>query len=515
MESWSYVSLEKGFVHDESIHLEKGKKGLMGLELKAPYCSYESSFAVTSEKGIENQGFVEFNFPEMVRRKSWPENERVSAPISHTTNTFSAENESGSRISDSLVESSSRDSSLIDLKLGRIDDAVELVFSKAAPMDSLVDSSMPAKRVRAGLGSQTPFCQVYGCKKDLSSCKDYHKRHKVCEIHSKTPEVVVKGMEQRFCQQCSRFHLLAEFDDGKRSCRKRLAGHNARRRKPHTGIHSCRTGRLVQAYNGSTFQSSTLTASSFACEDVLPKSLLHPQTHDTDHWSGHIKLEKKVDNCPKSETPIANGHLHPKSILAHGFGKPCPPFHFSEVNSATGRAFNNISNLYPHDLGPSHSVSGSLVQNPSIRSEEFNLLNSASTVSGCALSLLSSQSQNSSTHSSGIPMAQPPIISGRHAHYSLNVVSGNLLGSSFSNKFSSSNMNYAEENCFGPILISDDSDAVNFSDGIFQGSQYVDARACLPCEDGPTIDLLQLSSQLQRVEHEKRSMQLKLENDAF
>lgn len=76
-------------------------------------------------------------------------------------------------------------------------------------------------------------------------------------------------------------------------------------------------------------------------------------------------------------------------------------------------------------------------------------------------------------------------------------------------------MNYAEENCFGPILISDNSDAVNFSDGIFQGSQYVDARACLPCEDGPTIDLLQLSSQLQRVEHEKQSMQLKLENDAF
>ena len=30
----------------------------------------------------------------------------------------------------------------------------------------------------------------------------------------------------------SRFHLLGEFDDGKRSCRKRLADHNRRRRKP-------------------------------------------------------------------------------------------------------------------------------------------------------------------------------------------------------------------------------------------------------------------------------------------
>lgn len=30
----------------------------------------------------------------------------------------------------------------------------------------------------------------------------------------------------------SRFHSLGEFDDGKRSCRKRLADHNRRRRKP-------------------------------------------------------------------------------------------------------------------------------------------------------------------------------------------------------------------------------------------------------------------------------------------
>ena len=48
----------------------------------------------------------------------------------------------------------------------------------------------------------------------------------------------------------SRFHLLAEFDDGKRSCRKRLAGHNERRRKPQVGIHSGKAGRLLQLYPG-------------------------------------------------------------------------------------------------------------------------------------------------------------------------------------------------------------------------------------------------------------------------
>ncbi|GFS34334.1 squamosa promoter-binding protein-like (SBP domain) transcription factor family protein [Actinidia rufa] len=34
-----------------------------------------------------------------------------------------------------------------------------------------------------------------------------------------------------FCQQCSRFQSLGEFDGEKRSCRKRLDGHNRRRRK--------------------------------------------------------------------------------------------------------------------------------------------------------------------------------------------------------------------------------------------------------------------------------------------
>ncbi|KAL4378642.1 hypothetical protein GQ457_02G000170 [Hibiscus cannabinus] len=76
-----------------------------------------------------------------------------------------------------------------------------------------------------------PRCQVEGCHVALVKAKEYHRRHKVCEMHSKAPKVVVLGLEQRFCQQCSRFHVLSEFDDSKRSCRRRLAGHNERRRK--------------------------------------------------------------------------------------------------------------------------------------------------------------------------------------------------------------------------------------------------------------------------------------------
>lgn len=83
--------------------------------------------------------------------------------------------------------------------------------------------------------SNNPKCQVQNCGADLSQTKDYHRRHKVCEMHSKASSAVVGNVIQRFCQQCSRFHILQEFDEGKRSCRRRLAGHNRRRRKTLSG----------------------------------------------------------------------------------------------------------------------------------------------------------------------------------------------------------------------------------------------------------------------------------------
>ncbi|KAH8493745.1 hypothetical protein Peur_061479 [Populus x canadensis] len=90
------------------------------------------------------------------------------------------------------------------------------------------------KKGSSGGGSSSMLlvsCQADNCTSDLTDAKRYHRRHKVCEFHAKAPFVPVNGLQQRFCQQCSRFHDLSEFDDSKRSCRRRLAGHNERRRK--------------------------------------------------------------------------------------------------------------------------------------------------------------------------------------------------------------------------------------------------------------------------------------------
>ncbi|XP_022944840.1 squamosa promoter-binding-like protein 7 [Cucurbita moschata] len=139
-----------------------------------------------------------------------------------------------------------RDPHLMCLKLGKrhyFEDATaaSVVGKRGKPLYSTVPTSVPR-------------CQVEGCHVALVNAKDYHRRHRVCEMHSKAPKVVVVGLEQRFCQQCSRFHVISEFDDSKRSCRRRLAGHNERRRKSSQesvaarnwfGENKSRTGKIA------------------------------------------------------------------------------------------------------------------------------------------------------------------------------------------------------------------------------------------------------------------------------
>ncbi|GAV66176.1 SBP domain-containing protein [Cephalotus follicularis] len=553
MESWSYVSGGKGFVSNEitspSDPFARSKNALMGWELKSP--SFGNNMLVSSQQAICNQGFGDLGFQELLGKQMHNDSIRdvlntkfdpakLVNPVMATPNAFVGEDESTSRLSSSVVDSNySRDSSLIDLKLGRFVDQRDAQNSKVyrgTPVVSSSESSTPPKRVRvAGLTLHSAYCQVYGCNKDLSSSKDYHKRHKVCDVHSKTAKVIVNGIEQRFCQQCSRFHLLAEFDDGKRSCRKRLAGHNERRRKPQVGTHSGRTGRLLQSHNGfagSRFQGTTLSSTSFICQDILRSGLLHNEKYGTNEWCRHIKGEEGTDYGFLSAFPIPNEPLHSKSIFpSQDFEKLLPPFHNNGSNTSTN-IFNENSFIY-HDLGGLGSGPRSLFQDTSAGSEDFTLFDTASTIqglstsiseSGCALSLLSSQSQNSSSHSSGIHMSRPLVMPGTHTTYSPGQLSDRLIGVSSPAsktaapiKFSSSGISSIEGSHLDPIPISDGNEAVNsdIRSRIYHGSDYVNAKDRPSCQDATTIDLLQLSSQLQRVDRQRQSMQVKQENDAF
>lgn len=64
--------------------------------------------------------------------------------------------------------------------------------------------TVPHHQLPPRAAQQLSICQVENCMAEMSNAKLYHKRHKVCEFHAKAQIAVVAGLQQRFCQQCSK-----------------------------------------------------------------------------------------------------------------------------------------------------------------------------------------------------------------------------------------------------------------------------------------------------------------------
>ncbi|KAK6939166.1 SBP domain [Dillenia turbinata] len=201
----------------------------------------------------------------------------------------------------------------LKLKLGG---ALNSVVAAAEPA-----STRPSKRVRSGSpgGTNFPMCQVDDCKSNLSNAKDYHRRHKVCEAHSKSTKALVGKQMQRFCQQCSRFHSLSEFDEGKRSCRRRLAGHNRRRRKTQPeDVQYVVPGGADDHANGNldiVNLLSALTRSQGNKEDMS----IHPSSSPKKEQLIQI-LQKLNSSLPAEVTaklPNANMNILPQASFGH------------------------------------------------------------------------------------------------------------------------------------------------------------------------------------------------------
>jgi hypothetical protein len=72
---------------------------------------------------------------------------------------------------------------------------------------------------------------VQGCGEELVNAKAYYKRYRICPIHCNIECLVIEGQNVRFCQQCGTFHDIKEFEGRRKSCKRKLAQHNKRRRK--------------------------------------------------------------------------------------------------------------------------------------------------------------------------------------------------------------------------------------------------------------------------------------------
>ncbi|KAF0925531.1 hypothetical protein E2562_016718 [Oryza meyeriana var. granulata] len=267
----------------------------------------------------------------------------------------------------------------LDLKLGaptswKTAAAASSVASAApapAPVQPPPSSSAPARRPRAGQGQQAavPACSVEGCNADLSKCvRDYHRRHKVCEAHSKTPVVTVAGQQQRFCQQCSRFHLLGEFDEEKRSCRKRLDGHNKRRRKPQPD--PLNPSNLFANHHGAarfTSYPQIFSTAPMSQEAKWPASVVKTEAADAFqepyYHAIHLNGATSVFHSIKGRK-----HNFPFLTTDHGdaaapFGG-CQPFTITPSSESRSSSRHSNGKMFAHDGGLDNCALSLLSDNP-------------------------------------------------------------------------------------------------------------------------------------------------------
>lgn len=94
------------------------------------------------------------------------------------------------------------------------------------------DGDRRKRRRSRGYGASGPIrCKVIGCPSDLRQSPRTHLRFRLCGNHIRSPVVLVDGTPSRFCQQCSRFHVVEEFEGTNRTCRMMLAKNRVRQRK--------------------------------------------------------------------------------------------------------------------------------------------------------------------------------------------------------------------------------------------------------------------------------------------
>lgn len=292
----------------------------------------------------------------------------------------------------------------VDLKLGQVGNSgteSTLAKSKDVVATSAGVSKVPSssssgssKRARAiNSTTMTVSCLVDGCNSDLSNCRDYHRRHKVCELHSKTPEVTIGGLKQRFCQQCSRFHSLEQFDERKRSCRKRLDGHNRRRRKPQPEPVT-RPGSFLSNYQGTQLLP-------FSSPHIYPST-----TMVSPSWNGGLvtssadarlhNQHQQVHLVDKEDLFLGSSHKEGKQQVPFIHSNQTPPFPSSAVC---------------HTLLRTSPIS----ETCGVRSKMFcdNITTNNNSVhdSPCALSLLSSSQTHTPGNNGLNQMVQTPSMS--------------------------------------------------------------------------------------------------------
>ncbi|KAE8732461.1 Squamosa promoter-binding-like protein 8 [Hibiscus syriacus] len=183
------------------------------------------------------------------------------------------------------------------------------------------------KRARTGRsGSVTYRCQVPGCEVDISELKGYHRRHRICLRCANSSTVLIDGETKRYCQQCGKFHLLSDFDEGKRSCRRKLERHNIRRRrKPAGSMTAVNKESRDAVQNGSNLSCQIIEEEpAFESEDGLVSAHCSAPALENIHNDSVVTLIDNETDGGKDDFKFSNSvsysdsrlHTHPCALQA-------------------------------------------------------------------------------------------------------------------------------------------------------------------------------------------------------
>ncbi|KAG0488145.1 hypothetical protein HPP92_006956 [Vanilla planifolia] len=125
-----------------------------------------------------------------------------------------------------------------------------------------------------------------GCEADISDLKGYHRRHRVCLRCANASSVNLDGEEKRYCQQCGKFHALLDFDEGKRSCRRKLERHNKRRRRKPADSNS--VAAKENAPEGEAVEDIIL------CTDQRQEITIGSASKDVDNVANNMVIDGKT-----------------------------------------------------------------------------------------------------------------------------------------------------------------------------------------------------------------------------
>lgn len=196
------------------------------------------------------------------------------------------------------------------------------------------------------------LCHVEGCETVMSEETAYFRRYKICRKHLKSNYLIVGGIQQRFCQQCGKFHEVEKFDGTKRNCRATLVRHNRRRKK---------TSRAKRKKSASEESDSDMRQPNVKWEHASMGGMFNSSPVNVDILKAYYRVPNPNDAFPPDlvNTIAELERLIGREVINHCLQSSQPPQMWQQNGYATNNSLfqgNGMHRYPPAAMHPSQPM---------------------------------------------------------------------------------------------------------------------------------------------------------------